>query len=502
MPGNNDNNAAFVNGENRNVNENGNNVRKEFGVRPALKLKLSSVIFSSVNLSGGENATASRGSINQNYFDVGTRSPMTDVTYTAESGYQFPETSDYYTTTNGIKVERISDTVVKVSGTPTANTTTITIPDAHAHSFTYAASGATITATCGGSGICDITEGLTLTISAPTGNLVYDGTTTYPAALSTGYNTTAFPGTYSISYTKDGSAYSGVPKDAGTYTASVTAGTGDAAKTASVSYTIAKAAPTITTAPTAGEITYGQTLANSTLAGGEASVAGGFAWKDSTIAPAVSDSQKTEYDVVFTPTDGNYGTAECKVKLTVNKADSAVIKAPVAKTLTYTGSAQELVIAGTATGGSMQYALGTATEVTQPYTTSIPAAINAGTYYVWYKVDGDDDHLDTEPACVTASIVMPEFDDPDFVMPEDLTAIGESAFVGVTAMKVVDAHSCTAIGKDAFKGTGLTQIRLPKECQIDSAAFDEGALIYVFAQSGGTTQAYCAEHDNLIFTAE
>ena len=36
-PGNNDdNNAAFVNGENGNVNENGNNVKKEFGVRPAL----------------------------------------------------------------------------------------------------------------------------------------------------------------------------------------------------------------------------------------------------------------------------------------------------------------------------------------------------------------------------------------------------------------------------------------------------------------------------------
>ncbi len=196
---------------------------------------------------------------------------------------------------------------------------------AHNHSFTYSASGATITATCGGTGICDITGGLTLTISAPTGNLVYDGTTTYPAALSTGYNTTAFPDTYSISYTKDGSAYSGVPKDAGTYTASVTAGTGDAAKTASVSYTIAKAAATAT-------------------------------------------------------------------------------KAPTAKTLTYTGSPQALVSAGTAEGGEMQYALGTATKATEPYTTSIPTATNAGTYYVWYKVAGDSTHTDSTPACVTVTI--------------------------------------------------------------------------------------------------
>ena len=125
-------------------------------------------------------------------------------------------------------------------------TITFTIAPTHTHSFTYTADGATITATCNGEGTCDITEGLTLTISAPTGNLVYDGTTTYPATLSTGYNTTAFPGTYSISYTKDGSAYSGVPKDAGTYTASVTAGTGDGAKTASVSYTIQSNTFTVT----------------------------------------------------------------------------------------------------------------------------------------------------------------------------------------------------------------------------------------------------------------
>jgi len=78
------------------------------------------------------------------------------------------------------------------------------------------------------------------------------------------------------------------------------------------------------------------------------------------------------------------------------KEASVVTKAPEAKTLTYNGSAQELVTAGTATGGTMQYALGTATEATQPYTTSIPTATNAGTYYVWYKAVGDDNHIDSK----------------------------------------------------------------------------------------------------------
>jgi hypothetical protein len=239
-------------------------------VRPALKLDLSSVIFSSVKLSGGANATASGGSIIQNYFDVGTtHSSMTTVTYTANSGFEFPETSDYYTTTNGIKVERTSDTVVTVSGTPTANTY-ITIPDAyHAHSFTYSASGATITATCSANG-CTLPKSsagtgdhvATLTISANGGT--YDGTTAYGATITDTYS---IQGEAKVQYQKKsggsyGTATETAPTDAGEYKASITVG--DA--TASVEYTIAQADPTAN-APTGLTATYGQTLADVSLKG-------------------------------------------------------------------------------------------------------------------------------------------------------------------------------------------------------------------------------------------
>ena len=86
------------------------------------------------------------------------------------------------------------------------------------------------------------------------------------------------------------------------------------------------------------------------------------------------------------------------------KEASVVTKAPEAKTLTYNGSAQELVTAGEATGGEMQYALGDANGATQPYTTSIPTATNTGTYYVWYKVAGDENHSDSAPKSVTVTI--------------------------------------------------------------------------------------------------
>ena len=201
----------------------------------------------------------------------------------------------------------------------------------HTHSFTYSASGATITAACTD---CSLTEAQrTLTISAPT-SLAYDGTGK-AATLSTGYDTTnAFPYVSAISYKKGSETLTGAPTEVGTYTASVSAGAdSSSAVTASVTFTITKGTPNITTPPTASAITYGQTLANSTLSDGTASVPGTFSWKTPTTAPTVADSNSTEYDVVFTPTDTtNYNSAETKVKLTVNKADPTTPNGLTAKT--------------------------------------------------------------------------------------------------------------------------------------------------------------------------
>ena len=107
----------------------------------------------------------------------------------------------------------------------------------HAHSWNYTADGNTITASCTNG--CDITEGLTMTISAPT-SLEYDGNPK-EATLSTNYNTTAFPDTYTIEYYSGTTKLSGAPSNKGSYTAKVTAGNA----TASVEFTITKTVPYI-----------------------------------------------------------------------------------------------------------------------------------------------------------------------------------------------------------------------------------------------------------------
>lgn len=102
--------------------------------------------------------------------------------------------------------------------------------------------------------------------------------------------------------------------------------------TRTITVKVTKATPVIAEKPTAGALTYGQELSDSTLTGGKAvyqtadgtEITGAFAWKNGSIKPTAADSQKTEYDVTFTPSDkDNYNAVDTKLTLTVNKAAQA-----------------------------------------------------------------------------------------------------------------------------------------------------------------------------------
>ena len=86
-----------------------------------------------VTITAGSNMTKTETSGAASQTDLS--GAMENVVYIADDGYKFPETSDAYTTTNGITVTRTNDTTLTISGTPTADTT-ITIPDAVAATTT------------------------------------------------------------------------------------------------------------------------------------------------------------------------------------------------------------------------------------------------------------------------------------------------------------------------------------------------------------------------------
>ena len=81
---------------------------------------------------------------------------------------------------------------------------------------------------------------------------------------------------------------------------------------------------------------------------------------------------------------------------------ASVGTAPTAKTgLKYDGTAQELVDAGTATNGTMQYSLDNST-----WGDAIPKGKNAGDYTVYYKAKGDSSHSDYTPSSNTVSVTI------------------------------------------------------------------------------------------------
>ena len=62
---------------------------------------------------------------------------------------------------------------------------------------------------------------------------------------------------------------------------------------------------------------------------------------------------------------------------------------------------------GSVTGGELRYVLGTDASTApalDSFKTDIPTGTDAGTYYVWYRVEGDANHNDVAPACIEVKI--------------------------------------------------------------------------------------------------
>ena len=168
-----------------------------------------------------------------------------------------------------------------------------------------------------------------------------------------------------------------------------------------------KLVPVLDGTVSAKGITYGQTLADSTLTVTGTmkcpltgnTLAGTFAWKNPDTVP---DAGGYEAEWAFTPDasyGGEYTVVTGKVTVKVNKADPT-FTAPTANTLTYNGKEQTLLTAGTAAGGTMLYRLGDTGE----FTAGIPTGKDAGTYTVYYKVAGDSNHNDTAEKSITVTI--------------------------------------------------------------------------------------------------
>ena len=117
----------------------------------------------------------------------------------------------------------------------------------------------------------------------------------------------------------------------------------------------------------------------------------------------------SNYDVSYS-NNTNAGTATVTVTgkgdysgtasgtFTISKA-AATYTSPAAQTLTYTGSAQNLLSAGSTNHGTIQYSSDGST-----WSTTIPQGTNAGSYTAYWKLVGDNNHNNVDAQQLSISI--------------------------------------------------------------------------------------------------
>jgi hypothetical protein len=184
----------------------------------------------------------------------------------------------------------------------------------------------------------------------------------------------------------------------GTGTCSVTAtkaADGNYASAASALVTVlaSKTAATISVWPAASSITFGQTLASSTLSGGASLVSGAFAFTAPGTAPTAGTAS---HGVTFTPADStDYTATTGAASVIVNKATPTVPVWPTASSIAY----GQTVAASSLTGGTASVS-GTFAWTTFTATPPVGTSFESVTFT---PTDTTDYNTVTGPAGVTVS---------------------------------------------------------------------------------------------------
>ena len=126
--------------------------------------------------------------------------------------------------------------------------------------------------------------------------------------------------------------------------------------------------------------------------------------------------------------------------------------------------------------------------------------IEEGSYDVWI---GAGNSIGSCASNVIMINVLPDMDEPDFILPLSTTTIEVAAFEGNSMSVAYIPDTCTSIGAYAFKSCKkLTQIRIPEKCTISDTAFVGCGTVYIFSHTGSSVEGYCQNHDNCIFVEE
>jgi len=140
----------------------------------------------------------------------------------------------------------------------------------------------------------------------------------------------------------------------------------------------------------------------------------------------------------------NYLAGESTATFKITKAQAEVTTPPTAKSLAYNGDEQELITAGSTDFGTLLYSLDGET-----YSSDIPKATNAGTYTVYYKIEGSDNWNAVEPQTVEVTIV----DSYTVIWKNGTNALETDSYVPAGTMPSYDGATPTKAGDARYSYT-------------------------------------------------
>ena len=134
------------------------------------------------------------------------------------------------------------------------------------------------------------------------------------------------------------------------------------------------------------------------------------------------------------------------------------------------------------------------------YTVSYENNVAAGNALIYITALEESNYYGVATAAF--EIRQPEFGEPDFTLPGNLTELGESALEGTAAHTVFIPDSCGSIGEYAFRDSQVIQVRIPENCTIADNAFDGCEMVLLYGMPNGSAEAYCNGHENCMFVPE
>ena len=179
---------------------------------------------------------------------------------------------------------------------------------------------------------------------------------------------------------------------------------------------------------------------------------------------------------------------------------ATVSTAPTAKTGIKVGEDKAIINAGTAEGGTMYYAVTTTNAKpanSDGFSATVPTAktLTAGTYYVWYYVKADDEHIDSEISATAIEVTITKAT-PTFSVSPSSVSFASTDNVNATKQVTITYNGDGVLSVSSNNTNKVTASVNNKTITLTRKSVEDGTVTITVSAAAGTN--YSAATDKTI----